>query len=100
METNRSYVVANLHELAVYTLPHVCIRTWYCKLAAETEIEFKLFSVLLHSLDMEEGEEAYASDNGELGPGPSKRAKTGASTYQTRFNRDWMKTWPFIQEVK
>ena len=42
---------------------------------------------------------AYFSDD-ETGPGPSKRAKTGASAYQTKFNADWTKTWPFVQAVK
>ena len=54
-------------------------------------------------MEVDRGEEAYISDNGELEesrPGPSKRAKTGAGTYQTRFNAEWTRTWPFIQEVK
>ena len=33
-------------------------------------------------------------------PGPSKKAKTGAGTYRTKFSMDWTRTWPFIQEVK
>ena len=36
----------------------------------------------------------------ETRPGPSKRAKAGAGTYQTKFKDEWTKTWPFIQEVK
>jgi hypothetical protein len=36
----------------------------------------------------------------ETMPGPSKRAKTGAGTYQTKFKVEWKKSWPFIQEVK
>ena len=54
---------------------------------------------------MEEATSSYGhlSDEEEFdeaSPGPSKRAKTGAGTYLTRFNKDWTKTWPFIQEVK
>ena len=36
----------------------------------------------------------------ETRPGPSKRAKTGAGTYQIKFKIEWKKSWPFIQEVK
>jgi hypothetical protein len=36
----------------------------------------------------------------ETAPAPSKRAKTGAGNYLTKFNVNWTKTWPFIQAVK
>ena len=56
-------------------------------------------------IEVDLGEEAYISGNRELEesrPGPSKWAKTGAGTctYQTRFNAEWIRSWPFIQEVK
>ena len=50
-----------------------------------------------------EVDQFYFSDEEEAveaRPGPSKRAKTGASTYQTKFKSEWKKTWPFLQEVK
>ena len=36
-------------------------------------------------------------------PGPSKRVKVrkaGATVYKTKFNHQWIKTFPFIREVK
>lgn len=40
----------------------------------------------------------------ETDPGPSKRmkvlGKAGAAVYQTKFNRAWTKTYPFILGVK
>lgn len=54
-------------------------------------------------LVMEDLDQLYFSgeeEEDETRPGPSKRAKTGAGTYQTKFNVEWTKTWPFIQEVK
>ena len=43
-------------------------------------------------------EENFEFDEGK--PGPSKKVKTGAGTYQTRFSMDWTRTQPFIREVK
>ena len=84
---------------AIFTHAHVCILAWYCKTADENTNS----TLAGHHMEVDLGEEAYVSDDRELEesrPGPSKRAKNGAGTYQTRFNADWTRTWPFIQEVR
>ncbi len=32
-------------------------------------------------------------------PGPSKKARSGAGTYKTKFNKAWIESYPFISEV-
>ncbi len=51
------------------------------------------FRLLAKAMDQDISEE-------ENIPGPSKKAKSGAGSYLTKFNGDWTKTWPFIQAVK
>ena len=41
----------------------------------------------------------FDSDHNEMAAPLSKKSK-GASTYKSKFNREWVKKWPFVKEVK
>ena len=32
-------------------------------------------------------------------PGPSKKARSGAATYKTKFSKAWIESYPFIDEI-
>jgi len=43
--------------------------------------------------------DSKSSNDDALSSGPSKQKAGGAAMYKTKFNKDWMKKWPFICEV-
>ena len=51
------------------------------------------------SSNSEDEESADAVEEEELNPGPSKKPKKqlGAGSYKTKFNKQWIQEYPFIQ---